>query len=158
MTAPPTFSARPPSLTVLADDAVPPRSRERRTALFGRRWLTASVAVISVRGDIDASNADALTQYTCGYAVQCRGLILDLRGLEFCGTDGFCALHRISVCCARAATGWAMVPGPAVFHMLAICDPHASLPAVGSVDAALATVEDQLHRPRPVIANRCGFG
>jgi anti-anti-sigma regulatory factor len=58
------------------------------------------VAVICVRGYIDASNADAVTDYTHRHLRGCRALILDLHDVYFFGTEGFSALHRVSVCCA----------------------------------------------------------
>src|SRR4029077_13662173 len=93
---------------------------ERHTTRLAHRRLRSSVAVISAQGHIDASNADTLTEYTLGHLMGCRGLILDLRGLDFFGTEGFSALHRVSVCCARAGTGWAVVSGEAVSRVLRI--------------------------------------
>jgi anti-anti-sigma factor len=112
---------------------------------YGR--LGSSVAVISAHGHIDASNADTLTEYTMGHLMRCRGLILDLRDLDFFGTEGFSALHRVSVCCARAGLGWAVVPSAAVSRVLRIVDPHSLLPAARTVEAAMAIVQDQPHRP-----------
>jgi anti-anti-sigma factor len=102
-----------------------------------------SVAIVSAYGDIDATNARTLTDYALANAVRCRGLILDLSGLEFFGTEGFSALHRVSVRCARAEIGWVVVPGAAVSRLLRICDPHGSLPTVDTVGAALANLQDQ---------------
>ena len=72
----------------------------RVTPRLASRRLSSSVDVISAHGDIDASNADTLTEYTLRHLMRCRGLILDLHGLDFFGTEGFSALHRVSVCCA----------------------------------------------------------
>jgi len=74
-------------------------------------------------------------------------LIIDLSGLDFFGTDGFSALHRVSVCCARAGVGWAVVPSKAVSRVLRIGDPQGLLPAARTVEAAMATTHDQPHRP-----------
>jgi len=101
-----------------------------------------SVAIVSAYGDIDATNATALTDYALVNAVRCRGLILGLGGLEFFGTEGFSALHRVSVRCARAEIEWMVVPGAAVSRLLRICDPHGSLPTVDSVGVALANLQD----------------
>ncbi|KAA0080565.1 anti-sigma factor antagonist [Mycolicibacterium sp. P9-64] len=106
-------------------------------ARFTGRVLRSSVAVISAEGDIDASNADALTEYTLGRVNGCRGLVLDLGDLNFFSADGFSALHRISVNCARFGTGWAIVPGSAASRVLRICDPQDSLPLADTVEAAL---------------------
>jgi anti-anti-sigma factor len=117
---------------------------ERHTTLLASRRLKSSVAVISAHGHIDASNAETATKYALGHLMRCRGLILDLRGLDFFGTEGFSALHKLSVCCARAGLGWAVVPGEAVSRVLQIVDPQGLLPAARTVDAAMAIVQDGL--------------
>jgi anti-anti-sigma factor len=116
---------------------------EGRTARLAVRRLESSVAVIIAHGDIDASNAGTLAEYVLGYMPHCRGLIVDLHDLNFCGIDGFSALRRISSDCARVPMDWAVVPGTAVARVLRICDPQRSLPAVDTVDVALATIQDQ---------------
>lgn len=125
-----------------------------RAARLASRRLRSSVAVIRAHGGIDASNADTLTEYTLGHLMRCRGLILDLRDLDFFGTEGFSALHRVSVCCARAGIGWAVVPGEAVSRVLRIGDPQGLLPAASTLKAAMATIQDQPHRPPQPIASR----
>jgi anti-anti-sigma factor len=114
---------------------------ESHTTPSASRRLGSSIAIISAHGYIDASNADALTTYTLKHLNRCCGLIVDLRGVNFFGTDGFSALHRVSVCCARAATGWAVVSGEAVSRVLRIGDPQGWLPAASTVEAAMATVQ-----------------
>jgi anti-anti-sigma factor len=120
------------------------------TTRLANRRLRSSVAVISAHGHIDASNADTLTEYTLGQLMRCRGLILDLRDLDFFGTEGFSALHRVSVCCAHAGIGWAVVPSEAVSRVMRIGDPQGLLPAASTVEEATAIVQDQPHRPPPV--------
>ena len=120
---------------------------QRHAARLDTRWMMASVAVVSAHGDIDGTNASTLTEYALANVARCRGLILDLSCVEFFGTEGFSALHRVSVCSARAGIGWALVRGPAVSRLLRICDPHGSLPAVETVGAALASLRDQPLRP-----------
>src|ERR1700728_5480323 len=139
-------------------NALPTPSMTRADGFLSQSWgshttrlaygrLGSSVAVISAHGHIDASNADALTEYTLGHLIRCRGLILDLRDLDFFATEGFSALHRVSVCCARAGLGWAVVSGGAVSRVLRIVDPQSLLPAASTVEAAMAIVQDQPHRP-----------
>lgn len=120
-----------------------PRSLAQRHAVrFDARWTMSSVAIVSAHGEIDGTNASAFTDYAIVTAVRCRALILDLSGLEFFGTEGFSALHRVSVRCARAEIEWMVVPGAAVSRLLRICDPHGSLPTVDSVGVALANLQD----------------
>jgi len=146
----------PPASSVLPEGGFLSRPWEGHTARLASRRLRWSVAVISAHGDIDACNADTLTQYTVGHLLRCRGLILDLRDLDFFGTEGFSALHRVSVCCARAGRGWAAVSGEAVARVLRIGDPQGLLPAVSTVEAAMAiVVQDQPYRPaQPIASNR----
>ena len=142
-----------PAPSVLPDVGFLSQPWEGRTARLASRRLRSSVAVISAHGGIDASNADTLTEYTLGHLMRCRGLILDLRDLDFFGTEGFSALHRVSVCCARAGIGWAVVSGDAVSRVLRIGDPEGLLPAASTVEAAMANVQDKPHR-RPQPASR----
>ena len=120
---------------------------ESHTTRLAYRRLKLSVAVISTHGHIDASNADTLTEYTLGHLMRCRGLILDLRDLDFFGTEGFSALHRVAVCCANPGICWAVVPSEAVSRVLRIGDPQGLLPAAGTVEAAMAIIQVQPHRP-----------
>jgi anti-anti-sigma factor len=143
-----------PHPCVVADGGFLSPPWQDRTARFASRRLKSSVVVISVYGAIDASNASALAEYALGQVTGWRGLILDLRGLDFCGTEGFSALRTISVCCARAGTRWAVLPGWAVSRVLRICDPQASLPAADTIEAALSTFSDQPHRLAQLNASR----
>ena len=127
--------------SVLPHDALFATAEKRQFTRLDTRWTKTSVAIVSAHGDIDVTNACTLTDYSVAHATRCRGLILDLTGLEFFGTEGFLALHRISVCCARAAKGWALVPGAAVSRLLRICDPHDSLPVADTVGGALASLQ-----------------
>ena len=106
--------------------------------MAGSHRTLSNSSVISAHGDIDASNAGTLAEYTLGHVTGCRGLILDLRGLDFFGAKGFSALHKVSAGCTRAGIGWALVPGAAVSRVLRICDPQGTLPAASTLDAALA--------------------
>ncbi len=98
-----------------------------RTALFSARW-DPSATLITVDGELDAANADQLAAYVQHSTGRCRRVILDLRGLDFIGTAGFSALHRINVVCSGAQVTWAMVPSAAVARLLRICDPDGTLP------------------------------
>jgi anti-anti-sigma factor len=106
-----------------------------RTAQFGARWST-SGTVITVRGELDAANADQLAAYVQRSVTRSRRVILDLRELEFIGTAGFSALLRINVACSAAQVNWAMVPSQAVSRLLRLCDPDGTLPVTTPLAAA----------------------
>ena len=101
--------------------------QQSHTAQFAAQW-GASGSVITVAGELDAANSDQLAAYVQRNLRRSRRVILDLRGLEFIGTAGFSALHRINVACSGAQIHWAMVPSPVVSRLLRICDPDGTLP------------------------------
>lgn len=101
--------------------------QQSRTAQFTARW-SALGTVITAEGELDAANADQLAAYVQRSVSRSRRIILDLRGLEFIGTAGFSAIHRINVTCSAAQVHWAMVPSPVVERLLRICDPDGTLP------------------------------
>jgi anti-anti-sigma factor len=135
----------------LADDDILPKPLstpgDGPLARWDTHWMKSSVAVVSAYGDIDQTNAHTLTEYSLARLVHCRALLLDLSKLEFFGVAGFSALHRISVNCAPAGIGWALVPGPAVSLLLRICDPDGLLPAADTVSTALARLQGSLRIP-----------
>jgi anti-anti-sigma factor len=98
-----------------------------RTAQFSARRSRAGT-VITVDGELDAANADQLAAYVQRSIMRSKRVILDLRGLEFIGTEGFSALHRINVACSRNQVRWAMVSSPALSRLLRVCDPDGTLP------------------------------
>jgi anti-anti-sigma factor len=97
------------------------------TAEFTARWGP-SAGVVTAHGELDAANADQLAECVQRCVRYCRWLVVDLSGLEFIGTAGFSAPHRINVVCSAAEAHWAMVPSRAVSRLLAICDPDGTLP------------------------------
>jgi anti-anti-sigma factor len=113
---------------------------ENHTARSVTRWGR-SGAVISVDGELDASNSDQLADYVRHCATYCEWLVIDLNDLEFIGTAGFSALKAISDHCADAMISCTTVPGPAVTRLLRICDPANALPTAASVAEALGDVQ-----------------
>jgi hypothetical protein len=124
--------------------AVPTRRRTPHLSGLTINWPTSSTVVVGAHGDIDATNADAMAEYALGHATNFRGLILDLSGVDFFGTEGFLAVHRVAVGCARAGTPWSFVPGAAVTRLMRIGDPQGLLPAAETLDTALATLQHQI--------------
>lgn len=103
-----------------------------------------SATVITAHGEIDAANADQLTEYVERFVRQSGRVVLDLSGLEFIGTAGFSALHRINVVCSAAGAQWVVVAGPAVRRLLRICDPDGTLPtALWLAHSALGAGSDE---------------
>ncbi|MCV7409352.1 sulfate transporter [Mycobacterium florentinum] len=116
-----------------------------RTAQFSA-LSSASGTVITVDGELDAANSDQLAVYAAHRARHAGRVILDLRELDFIGTAGFSALHRINVVCSGAQVSWAMVPSPAVGRLLRVCDPDGTLPVTTPGDEPLLR-----HAARPLL-------
>jgi anti-anti-sigma factor len=119
---------------------------ETRTASFATRWLRPSVAVVTVHGDLDASNTQEFADYALRHAENSDRLVLDLSGVDFFGTAGFSALHTVNVRCAGADVDWALVPSSGVSRLLRICDPDSALPIASTVQAALSLVDGEPRR------------
>lgn len=117
------------------DAALASQSLGCHTARFTSDWGP-SGPVVTVHGELDASNAGQLADYVQRCATHSRSLILDLSGVEFFGTAGFSALHTINVRCAGENVRWAMVPSQAVSRLLRICDPDNALPIAESAPVA----------------------
>jgi anti-anti-sigma factor len=111
---------------------------ESYAATFTTRLLSPSVAVVTARGELDASNAQELADYALRHTERTERLVLDLSEVEFFGTAGFSALHTLNVRCAGAGVEWVLVPSHAVSRLLKICDPDSTLPMESKLPAALS--------------------
>ena len=105
-----------------------------------------STVVVSVHGDIDATNADDLTAYVHSAIGTDRELILDLRRVEFIGTAGLSALEAMNPATDRS---WRMVvvPSRVVTRLLGLCPSAVPILLVDGLDAALAVARGD----RPVL-------
>jgi anti-anti-sigma factor len=122
-----------------------------RTAQFSMQW-DVSGTLIAVDGELDAANADQLASYVQRVVSRTQRVVLDLRGLEFIGTAGFSALHRINVACSAAQVQWAMAPSPAVARLLRVCDPDGTLPVTApTAEPMLAARAAAEHHERPLL-------
>jgi anti-anti-sigma factor len=101
----------------------------------GRASFSAShqarTAVVTVQGEVDATNDRALARYVERQVAGSAHLELDLRLVDFFSTAGFAALHNINVVCCRYEVTWTIRAGRQVRRLLAICDPEGSLPLEG---------------------------
>jgi anti-anti-sigma factor len=101
---------------------------EHHRATFSACALPPSTMLITIHGEIDATNSMALARYVERRLGASRKLILDLQTVEFFGASGFAALSNINVTCARAGVRWSLQVGPHVWRLLRICDPARELP------------------------------
>jgi anti-anti-sigma factor len=127
-------------------------SRDRHTARFTTHWPDDTVGIITVQGELDASNSDAFADHVDECAATGTHLVLDLSPLDFFGTAGFSALHTINVRCANASSRWAMVTGDSVSRLLRVCDPDHTLPVADSVPEAITMLDGEPRRLLQLVA------
>jgi anti-anti-sigma factor len=119
-------------------------------AAFAVRHLSAIRMLITATGELDATNARALGRFVERHTGLSKQLVLDLSEVEFFGTEGFAALHYVSVHCARHDVDWLFNGGKTVRRIVAICDPDAELPLADDLAAALARLDHLEHCRHPV--------
>lgn len=108
---------------------------------LGRARMTVQafdgLTVISLSGDIDASNAEAVGEHIRGFVTPRCPIVLDLSDLDFLGVEGIRGLFALGETCADAKTGWALVTSHAVRRLLRVADRKGRVPAARSVTEAL---------------------
>ena len=121
-------------------------------ATFAVWRLSPTRVAIAAIGDIDAVNGRALGRYVECHTGISKQLVLDLRAVDFVGTQAFTALYYISVHCARSDVDWIIVGSPSLQRLLTICDPEGELPLADDLPSGLARL-DRLAQCRHSIAS-----
>jgi anti-anti-sigma factor len=104
------------------------RREQHHRATFSACHLSDTIVLVTVTGEVDATNSHALAGYIERQIAESTRLVLDLRVTDFFGTAGFAALHNVNVICARYGVSWVLDVGPSVRRFLRICDPDSLLP------------------------------
>jgi anti-anti-sigma factor len=99
-------------------------------------WLT----VMSIGGEIDATNADLLRDHVTRRVPDGAALIVDMVETDFIGVDGLRTLFTVNLECLRNDTRWALISSRAVQRLLRIGDREHLVPAVRSATEALHCV------------------
>jgi anti-anti-sigma factor len=120
--------------------AAPTIGAPHKPASFASSLIGSAMVLVTADGELDACNARDLAEYIEGVLDAKRRLIVDLRGLNFFGTQGFSSLHYINVTCSRRDVNWVVVPGTEVSRLLRICDPECALPTATSLESAIGAV------------------
>lgn len=101
---------------------------EHHRATFSASQLSPSTVLVTIHGEVDATNSTALANYIEKRLGASRKLVLDLQTAEFFAAAGFAALSNINVVCARRGVRWSLLAGAHVRRLLKICDPMRELP------------------------------
>jgi anti-anti-sigma factor len=110
-------------------------------ATFAVRHPSSTRVAVAVMGEIDAVNGRALGRYVERHTGISKQLVLDLRAVDFCGTQAFTALYYVSVHCARSDVDWMIIGSHSVRRLLSICDREGELPLVDDLPSALARLD-----------------
>jgi anti-anti-sigma factor len=113
---------------------------EHHRATFSAVQLPPAKVLVTIHGEIDATNSGALACYVERRIAGSRRLVLDLQTVEFFAASGFAALSKINNICTHAGIQWSLLAGPHVWRLLRICDPARELPvASGSANKYVRT-------------------
>jgi anti-anti-sigma factor len=126
------LSAVGTSRVLRPDPASLDRREHHHRAVFSACHLSDTTVLVTVRGEVDATNSRALAGYVERQIAGWGRLVLDLSTIDFFGTAGFAALHNVNVTCARYDVQWVLVVGPQLNRFLQIFDPDHLLPAEDS--------------------------
>jgi anti-anti-sigma factor len=110
-------------------------------ASFAVRHPSATRTAVAVLGEVDAFNARELGRYVVRHTHLSKQLVLDLRAVDFFGSQAFTALYYISVYCARGDVDWIIVGGAPVRRLLSICDPDGELPLADDLSSGLRRLD-----------------
>ena len=108
---------------------------------FAIRHPSATRAAITVVNNVDALNARELGRFVERHIHLSKQLVLDLRAVDFFGSQAFTALYYTDVYCARGDVDWIIVGGPPVRRLLSICDPEGQLPLVDDLASGLTRLD-----------------
>lgn len=109
--------------------------------------------VVRIDGEIDAANADDLTEAIRGFARLKTPIVLDLSNLRFVSVEGFRALLVVNDELRKARVHCSVVTGTAIRPLLRIVHDN-GLATTGSVPEAFQTIEDILRARRRVVSYR----
>ena len=125
------------------DHASPPHSGttsfDSRLARI-RAKADTGLTLISISGEIDASNVDDVSHHVRELVSDGGALIVDLAEVDFIAIEGLRALFALNTQCARTGTTWALIASHAVNRLLRVGDHDTPVPAVGSATEALLLV------------------
>lgn len=112
------------------------------------------LAVISISGEIDASNVEGVNRHVRELESDCGALIVDLADVDFIAIDGLRALFALNMQCARTGTTLALIASQAVNRLLRVGDHERLLPVVGSATEALLVIRrsGRGHRPLRLVS------
>lgn len=132
------------------------RHPARHMAKFARAHVFVNArclaTVVRIDGEIDAANADDLTEAIRGFARLKTPVVLDLSRLCFVSVEGFRALLVVNDELRKARVHCGVVAGTALRPLLRIVHDN-GLATAGSVPEAFQTIEDIVRARRRFVSD-----
>jgi anti-anti-sigma regulatory factor len=104
--------------------------------------------VVAIRGRIDASNVDQVSDHARRFVLAKEPLVLDLTGVTSFAAAGIWLLCVLDGDCRAAGVEWTLVESPAVDELLRDFGEEAQFPMSRSVHQALHALADVIDRRR----------
>ena len=122
------------------------------TTQCGMRACARQLAtVVTVDGDIDASNVQQVTQYATRYVLAEKPFVLDLSAVNSISPHGISLIFALDDKCDAAGLEWELVANPAILDSIGHDVDPTTLPVSGSVARALAHFADVPRRRRRLL-------
>jgi anti-anti-sigma factor len=107
-----------------------------------RALMRHQATVVTISGDIDATNEHRVHDFATRYLKVNNAPILDLSGIEFCSAGGISVLIAVDDACRTADVQWTLVASRVVNRVLRLIDCDTTLPTASSVPEALEQVTE----------------
>lgn len=123
---------------VQGDSALRSRRATRSAPLLVTHHATTEFVIAAV-GEVDADNAKSFADQVCALIAGVdagRDITVDLSELDFLAVDGCTALHAVNAAVMRCGASWSVIPSPAVYRVLQLCDPAALIPLAEAEELA----------------------
>jgi anti-anti-sigma factor len=123
---------------VQGDSALLSRRATRSAPLVVTHHATTEV-IIAAAGEVDADNAKSFADQVCGLIAGAgpgRDITVDLSEVDFLAVDGCTALHAVNAAVMRRGGSWSVIPSPAVYRVLQLCDPASLIPLTEAEELA----------------------
>jgi len=98
--------------------------------------------VVTIRGEIDAANADRVGKHIRRFTLGQIPVVLDMSGVTHFAPAGISLLHKLDEDCGAAGVQWTLVASPAVSELL------------GDGWDATRSLHEALHNLADAIVNR----
>jgi anti-anti-sigma factor len=107
-------------------------------------WVCPSVedgvTIVRIGGEIDACNADRLSDNVFRYAATASALVVDATAVDFCCVRGLRDLMALAQHCHDSGIHWTLIAGGPARRLLEVAGVSSELPVAESLSAALQSL------------------